>query len=396
MASQYYFARDTKVYAHVPMAAAATKNMYYELPVLDGFSFSQATNTSEITLNQAQTIGGVSLRARQMFNDSYAPAEWSFSTYMSPFISAGGTKGAAGKAASSALHCEVSEAMWAMFFSQTVDGGLTPASSQLAVLPGNSNKATIGVFDLYFVLGGATVDTAYTYTSTEDDSAGAGKEMIYKIADCSVNELSFDFDIDGLAVVNWSGQGKIITDHGDTGLTVTSTSIYEGVSNTTGFIRNRVSDITINPADTTLSGDSNNYVATLTGGNITMGNNLTFLTPETLGVVNQPLGHVTGTRNIGGNFTCYLDNIAHGSASLFEDLIENTTDIQNSVSLQFDIGASAAPFLMLTMPTCHLEVPTHSIDDVISLETNFHALPATIDGTNEVTQFEFTGKAING
>ena len=392
--ANYYFQRDTKVFIHVGVGTT-TKSMYYELPVLDGYSFSQATNTSEITLNQAQTTGGVSLRARQMFNDSYAPAEWSFSTYMSPFISAGGTKGAAGKAASSALHCEVSEAMWAMFFSQTVDGGLTPASSQLAVLPANSNKATIGIFDLYFVLGVATVDTAYTYTSTEDDSAGAGKEMIYKIADCSVNELSFDFDIDGLAVVNWSGQGKIITDHGDTGLTVTSTSIYEGVSNTTGFIRNRVSDITINPADTTLSGDSNNYVATLTGGNITMGNNLTFLTPETLGVVNQPLGHVTGTRNIGGNFTCYLDNIAHGSASLFEDLIENTTDIQNSVSLQFDVGASTAPFLMLTMPTCHLEVPTHSIDDVISLETNFHALPATIDGTNEVTQFEFKGKAIN-
>ena len=392
--ANYYFQRDTKVFIHVPTTAAGTPAMFYELPVLDGYSFSQATNTSEITLNQAQTTGGVSLRARQMFNDSYAPAEWSFSTYMSPFISAGGTKGAAGKAAASALQCEVSEAMWAMFFSQTVDGGLTPHADQLAVLPGNSNSATVGKFDLYFVLGGATVDTAYTYTSTEDDSAGAGKEMIYKIADCSVNELSFDFDIDGLAVVNWSGQGKIITDHGDTGLTVTSTSIYEGVSNTTGFIRNRVSDITINPADTTLSGDSNNYVATLTGGNITMGNNLTFLTPETLGVVNQPLGHVTGTRNIGGNFTCYLDNIAHGSASLFEDLIENTTDIQNSVSLQFDIGASAAPFLMLTLPTCHLEVPTHSIDDVISLETNFHALPATIDGTNEVTQFEFTGKAI--
>ena len=396
MASQYYFARDTKVYAHVPMTnGSLTKNMYYELPVLDGFSFSQATNTSEITLNQAQTIGGVSLRARQMFNDSYAPAEWSFSTYMSPFISAASAnKGVSGSAATTALQCEVSEAMWAMFFAKAVDDGLTPHADQLAVLPGNSNSATVGIFDLYFVLGGATVDTAYTYTSIEDDSAGAGKEMIYKIADCSVNEISFDFDIDGLAVVNWSGQGKIITDHGDTGLTVTSTSIYEGVSNTTGFIRNRVSDITLNPTDTTLSGTSDNYVATLTGGNITMGNNLTYLTPETLGTVNQPLGHITGTRNIGGNFTCYLDNIAHGSASMFEDLIGNTTDIQNSVSLQFDIGASTAPFLMLTMPTCHLEVPTHSIDDVISLETNFHALPATIDGTNEVTQFEFKGKAI--
>ena len=111
MASQYFFSRDTVVYAHVPLAAAATKNMYFELPVLDGFSFSQATNATEITLNQAQSTAGTSLRARQMFNDSYAPAEWSFSTYMSPFTSAGGTKGTGGKAsATDGAHCEVSEA----------------------------------------------------------------------------------------------------------------------------------------------------------------------------------------------------------------------------------------------------------------------------------------------
>ena len=51
----YYFSRDVKVYAHVPLASAATKNMYYEIPVLDGFAFSQATTASEITLNQAQS-----------------------------------------------------------------------------------------------------------------------------------------------------------------------------------------------------------------------------------------------------------------------------------------------------------------------------------------------------
>ena len=46
------------------------------------------------------------------------------------------------------------------------------------------------------------------------------------------------------------------------------------------------------------------------------------------------------------------------------------------------------------MATCHLEVPTHSIDDVISLETNFHALPSTIGGTNEITLFDFVGKDV--
>ena len=82
MATKLYFSRDTKVIAHVPMATAGTNNMYYDLPVLDGFSFSQAMNTSEITLNEAQNTSGASRRGRAMFNDSFAPVEWSFSTYM--------------------------------------------------------------------------------------------------------------------------------------------------------------------------------------------------------------------------------------------------------------------------------------------------------------------------
>ncbi len=390
MATTYYFDRDTKVYAHVPLAAAGTKNMYYELPVLDGFSFSQATNASEITLNQAQSTGGVSLRARQMFNDSYAPAEWSFSTYMAPYTTGGGTQGTAGVgSAVDGTHREVSEAIWGMFFDQTVNGALTADTTDLSISPGNSNKATVGIFDLYFVFGAAKI----AYSSGKPASGYAdGNQKIYKVANCSVNDASFDFDIDGIATVAWSGQGKIITEESALDLSSSTALITEGVTNTTGFIRNRVSDLTLTSE---VSGSSVTYVTTLTGGNITMGNNLTYLTPETIGVVNQPLGHVTGTRTIGGNVTCYLDNDTNASAELFEDAIEATTDIQNSSSFTFDIGASAAPYLMLVMPTCHIEVPTITIEDVISLETNFHALPSTISGTNEITTFNFFGKDVN-
>ena len=393
MASQYYFDRDTKVYAHVPLASAGTKNMFFELPVLDGFSFSQATNASEITLNQAQSTGGASLRARQMFNDSYAPAEWSFSTYMSPYTSAGGTKGTAGRGSSTdGSHCDVSEAMWAMFFAQTVNDGTDIDTNNLSIDPGNSNKATVGIFDLYFVFGAASI----AYSSGIPASAYAdGAQKIYKVKDCSVNDLSFDFDIDGIATVAWSGQGKIITEESaltlNTGAYAT-TLITEGVTNTTGFIRNRVSDLTLT---SDVSGSSVTYVTTLTGGNITASNNLTYLTPETLGIVNQPLGHVTGTRTIGGNITCYLDNDTNASAELFEDAIEATTDITNSTSFTFDIGASSTPYLFMTLPTCHIEVPTITIDDVISLETNFHALPSSISSTNEITVLDFYGKDVN-
>ena len=390
MATKLYFSRDTKVIAHMPQSAAATKSMYYDIPVLDGYSFSQATNTSEITLNEAQSTAGASRRGRAMFNDSYAPVEWSFSTYMMPYTSAGGTKGSAGKgSATDGAHCEVTEALWAMFFGQTVNAGVTSDATNLDIVQTGANKATVGVFDLFFIMGASQASTAYTYAT----GAATAQQMIYKIADCSVGDVSFDFDLDGIATVNWSGNGKIITEEASLDLDGSTAFINEGVANTTGFIRNRVSDLTM-VGDA--SGSSVTYTSTLTGGNISMSNNLTYLTPETLGVVNQPLGHVTGTKNIGGNFTCYLDNASGtSSAEFYEDIVEATSDIQNSFSLSFDIGGGTAPHCLITMPTAHLEVPTHSIDEVISLETNFHALPSDFDSTNEISVFQFVGKDVN-
>ena len=45
------------------------------------------------------------------------------------------------------------------------------------------------------------------------------------------------------------------------------------------------------------------------------------------------------------------------------------------------------------MPSCHLEVPTHSIEDVISLEVNFHALGTDIDSADEVS-VKYLGKTL--
>ena len=81
MADTFYFSRDTKVY----LTPAGSTAVGWEIPVLDGFSFSQATNISEVTLNEMADANEKSRRARQVFTDSFAPAEWSFSTYMRPF-----------------------------------------------------------------------------------------------------------------------------------------------------------------------------------------------------------------------------------------------------------------------------------------------------------------------
>ena len=71
----------------------------------------------------------------------------------------------------------------------------------------------------------------------------------------------------------------------------------------------------------------------LTGGNVTVSNNITYLLPETLGVVNLPLENVTGTRSVTGSFTCYFNAESNSSADLFENIIEDTDQVTNSFDL---------------------------------------------------------------
>ena len=390
MADTLFFSRDTKVYvAPLNAAGAEVAGAIWEIPVLDGFSFSQATNSSEITLNEMEASGGGSRRGRKMFNDSYAPAEWSFSTYARPFKSA---SYAAGGADNQVAHHAVEECLWAMMVGNAGAGYTVPTGSQVSVWAqgltqdgtdldidfDDSNTSTLGTANIYFVLG-KTGETATTY----------------KIANCCMNEASIEFDIDGIATIAWSGMGTIITE-----TAAPTATRYEAIGSTTNFIRNRLTQLVMTTADDHLLGDLNNdgnqddvdsdsdvetYALTLTGGNITISNNMTFLTPETLGVVNQPLGHVTGTRTIGGSFTCYLNSAADSSMDLFERIIEDSDTITNKFDLNFKVGgASAVPRIEFNMAACHLEVPTHSIDDVISLEVNFHALGTDISSTDEI------------
>ena len=423
MAAQLYFSRDTKVFIEF-------NNKVWEMPVLDGFSFSQGNNTSEITLSEMESSGGVSRRGRRAFNDSLSAGEWSFSTYVRPFTSAGSGDGAAD--GTTEVHA-VEEVLWAMLagadqyngtdynFERETDANNvnTPATATNSWNFTHSNKSTLGTANIYFVLG------------------NTAKRNVVKLKDAVVAEASLDFEIDGIATVNWTGQCSevidftgntieaattvpqstetrndgaviavgdvwldtddyklyVLTNVGSSSEAATPHPINEGIPDTDIFIRNRLTTLSVNGANTTglLSG-ANAYDMTLTGGNITISNNVTYIIPEELGLVNVPVGHVTGTRSVSGSFTCYLsmddtavDGAGTKSRDFFEDLRNLTTTVTNSVALTFSVGGGSGKRLEMAFPTAHIEIPTHSIEDVISLETNFQALPSTIDGTNEMT-----------
>jgi len=377
------FSRDTKLFI-------TFNGRNYEIPILDGYSFSQAANPTEISLSEAATAAGVTRRGRKIFNNSYAPVEFSFQTHMRPFAKAGttglGISGSAGGADGTGWATEA--LLWALFSSRAsghdnngIDDGLDNAVA-------NSSNGVLSVPFTYsnkVLLGEAT----YTFVVQEATTTGG---INYQITNGVLNEASIDFDLEGLATISWSGMGSALTETGtDTPLDRTvNNCVYEGVDGTNNFIANKLTTVVLNPTDEQTGLPNDAYTIALTGGNITFSNNISFLTPEELSVINTPFRHVAGARSISGSLTCYLDEAGAHSADLFQDLSEATSLLTNEFALTVNVGGATAPKAVFSLPKAHLGVPTHSIEDIISLEITFDALPSDFDSADEAS-ITYTG-----
>jgi hypothetical protein len=243
-----------------------------------------------------------------------------------------------------------------------------------------SNKTALRTFELIFAM--------------SSNNNPATPDTVYRVTDAVVNAVTIDFDIEGIAQLQWSGFGRTIAASNNlpAGMAnpgANANGIYEAVNSTNSFIRNRLTTVAVNTAMAEFgapTGGTKTYNVILTGGSITIDNGITFLTPEELGKVNLPLGHVTGTRSVSGTMTAYLDDdyAANSSGTLFRNMVSNTSASRNSFGLLFSIGGASAPKVEFLMPKAHLEIPTHSVDDVIGLEVNFNGLPSNISNTDEL------------
>ena len=375
--SQLYFSRDVKVYIKVD-----GQSDIWEIPVLDGFSFAQANNSSEVTLAEMENSLGVSRRGKRVFNDNLAPAEWSFTTYARPFVATPGVGGGEAEPTLANVHA-VEEVLWAL-----AAGPATRSGQAWSGIDFEGNAAdyyTLGLTDSTFdfnTSNTAALGTATIYFVLQSEG------LTYEIQASAVNEATVNFDIDGIAQIEWSGMGSNIVESSEP-----TATIYEAITSTTNFIRNRLTSLTIAPVTASYTAAEQliletSYDLTLTGGSITLSNNLTYLTPEELGIVNIPLGHVTGTRSFSGSFTNYLvtDTITDKSADFWSDIKALQTVVTHDFALTFAIGGAAGAIRMeYTLPHVHIETPTHSVEDVISLETSFTGLGQCINAADEMT-----------
>lgn len=473
----------------------------FEIPVLDGYSFSQAAETQTIELNEA---GDAPVRGQKLFNIALNPAEISIPTYVRPYYddSKVGTE----------YSC-VEKVLWEAM----VGDGTSPGSTTPAV--GTNARETDTYFEANFKNSNKH-DLLKLYLFFELDNS------VYRVNDFAINNVEVDFSIDAIARLNWDGQGQTIDELGTTGDAilaefqswaagtnyVAAADIKEvsAVNADADFIKNKLSSITLqkttglvseswivdyanllnptaNPSFAALSytcgvdidgagvqtvtidgnalpwsgtvtvqdvineinyqldgaiayivetgssegdlrfvsstaGASSGIVVTIggvndllgiidsvnfvgvgaeedagtgtptifnmpiTGGSLTISNNVTYLTPEELGKVNVPIGGFTGTRSISGTVTAYLNTGAANTGGLLTDLLGDTDTVTQEFEMTMSMGGGGnTPKVDFIMNHAALVIPSFNVEDVLSTEIGFTALGETITQNDELT-----------
>lgn len=228
----------------------------------------------------------------------------------------------------------------------------------------------------------------YTATITVD---GGTPQAISVDSSATGANPSIDTVI-GLINDDLSGANLVLEDDGS----ILVTSISHGVGSAIlvaddaatykafDFLTAAVTDVTINAA-TAGTGTGTEYIIPITGGSLSIENNITFLTPEELGKVNRPIGSFTGARSVSGSVTAYLRTGTTSSAQLLADLVAATTTVTHDFTLTLTAGGIAnTPRAVFKLNHAHLVIPSINVEDVISTEIQFTGLGQGIESTDEL------------
>ena len=465
----------------------------FELQVLDGFSFSQNTNSEQVTVSEAGTTPA---RGQRSFNTSLAPVDFSFSTYVRPDFSTN-------------VICEESLLWNALLGSDAKNATLaltgtfaapsyTASSGELTInLTGGTSTIAVGdkvlvsgitsnatgtskANDERVLNGPGTVKTVTgttpsitaivitmdnqantqstspasvvgttlsasglkLYTSAWGESPGQSiaaahrsntnqlqkfgmlflvDNVLYAVDNCALNEATIDFGLDGIATIAWTGQATALRQFG-TGVTLNNGAFVGGTTadvSTGGYttkfidanyITNKLSTCRLKTAKPLGGGTFavTPYYLALTGGSITISNNITYITPAILGIVNQAITYYTGTRSITGTLNAYLNtgaltgitqetvSITKGTGELLKDLLAvAATETEPMFYIELAIGGSSnAVRVELQMPSVSIGIPAINTEQVVSTAITFTAAPSTgaysartydLEKTNELT-----------
>lgn len=460
--------RDARVYVS-SVKTGFTPSNTHEVRVMAGFQFNQTTETADVSVDEA---GAAPARGSKRFNVKLNPSEIRFSTYIRPYIEG-------------ANHDCPERILWEGLVGKDILGtNAVSGPTGVAIDFDGSNVHELNKLYLFVDYG----------------------NIKYMIEETVIGQARIAFDINSIAMIEWQGQGKIITEVDTvTSATFPSVGNFKPVPDCAQFIKNKLTTIylsgqydktrgtqVINFAGTTtfaagtLLGLANgNYTFTvacdgilppntytfaalaasttvedlaefiaervccatvevdytnkritlrsktygttsavsvvdgtlfaaidatvnytvainaavpgtasvrvynipITGGEIIINNNITFLTPDELGVVNLPIGHFTGVRSVTGSLNAYLRSGSQtDAAQLIQDMINSVLDTTAEFTLNIHVGgATNTPRVSLEMPKAHISTPTVDTQDVISTTITFMAVPTDLEDTDELT-----------
>lgn len=355
----------------------------FEVQVQDGFSFSQNTGTETVTLNEA---GSTPIRGQRNFNTSLEPVDWSFATYLRPKFLEGATVDVA---------ADVDDSVYAeeavLWNALSGTGTIGSAGAGWSVVAGVAPVATV----------------AFTNSNAHQlKSFGLiirFEAVTYVIDNCAIDSVSIDFGLDAIASGQWAGKGTAMRQLATTVDINTSTGAFSGgltgatskqKDTSAAYIANKLSTMSLAQTAAFPGQSAKTYTLAITGGNLTINNNLTYLTPANLGTVNVPITYFTGTRAITATVTAYLKTGTNETSTLLTDLLAgsaSSTENQYAAAITLNSG-SAGHKVVLDMPFTKLSIPTITSEQVISTSITLSPQGGTTSAFNIETPNELSVK----
>jgi len=308
----------------------------------------------------------------------------------------------------------------------------SPEDRYTAMAWDNTTNASITTVSLAKAGYAENLLNAYVSTAGSDQSQLQKFGMLflvdnvaYAVDNCALTQVTVDYGIDQITMAQWSGQGTALRQISTDTSTATSSAIFSTVKpgyfsgtttnaklagaykakNTSApFLANRLTNVKLTSLKalkrsvdgTTAVTAGKEFSIAVTGGNFTINNNITYLTPTVVSVVNTPATYFTGTRAITGSVTAYLRTGAgtNDDIGYLLDAILDCTDTSTEPMFLYKagiggaIGSTTAPYIQLTLPTVFLQVPTIDVQQVVSSTINFTAQGTST--TSSVATYDVT------
>ena len=375
---------------------AMTPENTWKLEVLAGFAVTSTAATQDITSLESGTNPD---RSQQRFNTAINPVDWNLQVYLRPTGVVTGAAADSTDAGSTQTGNVKPVADWFMWQSMVSNTKVASGVTEQSVWETGGRLRTVNV-----AAGTGSHSTRSNFsTAVENHMYFKLDNVIFQVSNATVNQATVDAGIEEIATTTWTGFGTTMKE-----LTGTprdnAVSVFGGILNdgssvtansnaseatvtahyhpynqmnvagsvgTNSFIKNRLSAIEFHHQPSAGGADVK-YTFPVTSLSFDYNNNITYLTPEELANLNEPIGQFTGTRAVTGSATMYLRSGDNESAQFIRNIQNDsrTASAQTS-NANLIVGGATAPYVAFQLDACQFEFPAIAVEDVISMTVNF-------------------------